>query len=154
MTTQRRLISSGFPMEDAIGYSRAVVDGDWVHLSGTAGFDYATMSLASDVRDQARQALDNIESALHQAGATLHDVVRVRYLLPNRDDFEPCWPVLRERFGDIRPAATMQVCGLADERMLIEIEVTAHKNNKDSSTTASQTTSSSSVHPQGPPSAR
>ena len=154
MTTQRRLISSGFPMEDAIGYSRAVVDGDWVHLSGTTGFDYATMSLAPDVRDQAKQALDNIESALHQAGATLHDVVRVRYLLPNRDDFEPCWPVLRERFGDVRPAATMLVCGLADERMLIEIEVTAHKNNKDSSTTASQTTSSSSVHPQGPPSAR
>ena len=128
MTIERRLISSGFPMEDAVGYSRAVVDGDWVHLSGTTGFDYATMSLAPDVRGQAKQALDNIESALREAGATLDDVVRVRYLLPNRDDFEPCWPVLRERFGDIRPAATMQVCGLADERMLIEIEVTAHKS--------------------------
>jgi enamine deaminase RidA (YjgF/YER057c/UK114 family) len=123
----RRLISSGFAMEDAVGYSRAVVDGDWVHVSGTTGFDYRTMSLSTDVREQAAQALDNIEAALADAGAGLADVVRVRYLLPNRDDFEPCWPVLRQRFGDIRPAATMLVCGLADERMLIEIEVTAHR---------------------------
>lgn len=128
---ERRLISSGFPMEDVVGYSRAVVDGDWVHLSGTTGFDYDTMTISPDVRAQAEQALDNIEAALEQAGAQLADVVRVRYLLPNRHDFEPCWPVLRQRFGDIRPAATMLVCGLADERMLIEIEVTAHKNSRD-----------------------
>jgi enamine deaminase RidA (YjgF/YER057c/UK114 family) len=123
----RRLISSGFAMEDAVGYSRAVVDGDWVHVSGCTGFDYRTMTLSTDVREQAAQALDNIEAALAEAGACLADVVRVRYLLPNRADFEPCWPVLRQRFGDIRPAATMLVCGLADERMLIEIEVTAHR---------------------------
>ncbi len=122
----RRRVSSGFAMEDAVGYSRAVVDGDWVHVSGTTGFDYRTMTLSADVREQAAQALDNIETALADAGAGLADVVRVRYLLPNREDFEPCWPILRQRFGDIRPAATMLVCGLADERMLIEIEVTAH----------------------------
>jgi enamine deaminase RidA (YjgF/YER057c/UK114 family) len=144
----RRLISSGFPMEDAVGYSRAVVDGDWVHVSGTTGFDYRTMTLSPDVREQARQALDNIGAALTEAGAGFADIVRVRYLLPNRDDFEPCWPVLRARFGDVRPAATMMVCGLADERMLIEIEATAH-------TTASTTgTFSSSVHPPGAGAAR
>ena len=124
---ERRLIFSGFPMEDTIGYSRAVVDGDWVHVSGTTGFDYGSMSLSGDVREQAAQAIDNIEAALAEAGCELADVVRVRYLLANRDDFEPCWPVLRARFGDVRPAATMMVCGLADERMLIEIEVTAHR---------------------------
>ncbi|HEY0807911.1 MAG TPA: RidA family protein, partial [Pseudonocardiaceae bacterium] len=123
----RRLIFSGFPMKDTIGYSRAVVDGDWVHVSGTTGFDYRSMSLSDDVREQAAQAIDNIEAALAEAGCELADVVRVRYLLTNRDDFEPCWPVLRARFGDVRPAATMMVCGLADERMLIEIEVTAHR---------------------------
>jgi enamine deaminase RidA (YjgF/YER057c/UK114 family) len=125
--TARRLISSGFAMEDVVGYSRAVVDGDWVHVSGTTGFDYRTGTISADVREQAAQALDNIDAALAEAGACLADVVRVRYLLPDRDDFEPCWPVLRQRFGDIRPAATMLVCGLADERMLIEIEVTAHR---------------------------
>jgi enamine deaminase RidA (YjgF/YER057c/UK114 family) len=123
----RRLISSGFAMEDMVGYSRAVVDGDWVHVSGTTGFDYRTEAISADVREQAARALDNIEAALGEAGASLADVVRVRYLLPDRADFEPCWPVLRQRFGDIRPAATMLVCGLADERMLIEIEVTAHR---------------------------
>jgi enamine deaminase RidA (YjgF/YER057c/UK114 family) len=127
MTGNRRLISSGFAMEDAVGYSRAVVDGDWVHVSGTTGFDYRTGAISADVREQAAQALDNIEAALAEAGAALADVVRVRYLLPDRDDFEPCWPVLRQRFGNIRPAASMLVCGLADERMLIEIEVTAHR---------------------------
>jgi enamine deaminase RidA (YjgF/YER057c/UK114 family) len=139
---ERRLISTGFAMEDAVGYSRAVVDGDWVHVSGTVGVDYRTMTIPPDVRDQARQALDNIEAVLAEAGASIADVVRVRYLLPDRNDFEPCWPILRERFGAVRPAATMQVCGLADERMLIEIEITAHRSF------------SSSVHPPGPGSAR
>ena len=125
----RRLISSGFPMEETVGYSRAVVDGDWVFVSGTTGFDYRTMSIPVDVREQAALALDNIEAALREADCSLADVVRVRYLLPNRVDFEPCWPVLRDRFGDVRPAATMMVCGLADERMLIEIEVTARRSD-------------------------
>src|SRR4051812_9144145 len=121
----RRLISSGSTFERDIGYSRAVVDGDWVHVSGTTGFDYATMTPADGIVAQAEQAIANIEAALAEAGASLADVVRVRYLLPERRDFEPCWPVLRRAFGAARPAATMQVCGLSDPRMRIEIEVTA-----------------------------
>jgi enamine deaminase RidA (YjgF/YER057c/UK114 family) len=123
--TGRRRISQGSPFEEQIGYSRAVVDGEWVFVAGTTGFDYATMRISSDVVEQADQALRNIGWALAEAGASLDDVVRVRYLLPRREDFEACWPVLRSYFGDARPAATMQVCGLADERMRIEIEVTA-----------------------------
>jgi enamine deaminase RidA (YjgF/YER057c/UK114 family) len=123
----RRLISSGSPMEEQIGYSRAVVDGDWVHVSGTTGFDYATMTLADDVVEQARQCIANIASALAEAGCTFADVVRVRYLLPDRADFEPCWPVLRAAFGEARPAATMQQCGLIEARVRIEIEVTARR---------------------------
>jgi enamine deaminase RidA (YjgF/YER057c/UK114 family) len=121
----RRLISSGSTFERDMAYSRAVVDGDWVFVSGTTGFDYATMTLPDGIVAQAEQAIANIESALAEAGASLADVVRVRYLLPNRDDFEPIWPVLRLAFGSVRPAATMQVCGLSDPRMRIEIEVTA-----------------------------
>jgi enamine deaminase RidA (YjgF/YER057c/UK114 family) len=123
----RRAIVSGSTFEERIGYARAVVDGDWVHVSGTTGFDYATMTIPDDVVAQARQCLANVDAALREAGASFADVVRVRYLLPERDDFEPCWPVLRECFGAIRPAATMVVCGLADPRMRIEIEVTAHR---------------------------
>ena len=124
---ERRLISSGSTFEEAIGYSRAVVDGDWVHVSGTTGFDYSTMTIRDGVVEQAEQCLRNIAGALEQAGSSLAEVVRVRYLLPDRDDFEPCWPVLRKAFAEARPAATMQVCGLSDPRMRIEIEVTAHK---------------------------
>jgi len=125
--TERQLISSGSTFEESIGYSRAVVVGDWVHVSGTTGYDYATMTLADGVQAQAEQCLRNIADALAQAGCTLADVVRVRYLLPDRADFEPCWPILRRWFGEVRPAATMMVCGLADPRMLIEIEVTAQR---------------------------
>jgi enamine deaminase RidA (YjgF/YER057c/UK114 family) len=121
----RRFISSGSTFEEQIGYARAVVVGDRVYLSGTTGFDYATMTVAEDVVAQAEQAIRNITWALAEAGCTLADVVRVRYLLPDRDDFEPCWPVLRAAFGPVRPAATMQVCGLSDTRMRIEIEVDA-----------------------------
>jgi enamine deaminase RidA (YjgF/YER057c/UK114 family) len=123
--TPRRHISSGSPFERDIGYSRAVADGDWVFVSGTTGFDYATMAISDEVVEQAEQALRTIASALEQAGASLDDVVRVRYLLPRAEDFEPCWPVLRRYLGGALPAATMQVCGLADARMKIEIEVTA-----------------------------
>jgi enamine deaminase RidA (YjgF/YER057c/UK114 family) len=126
--TRRELISSGSVFEEQIGYSRAVVDGEWVFVSGTTGFDYAAMTIADDVVAQAEQCLANIEDALTQAGAGLADVVRVRYLLPNREDFEKCWPVLRRRFAGVRPAATMQECGLSDPRMLIEIEVTARRS--------------------------
>ncbi len=123
----RRLISSGSTFEAEIGYSRAVVDGDWIFVSGTTGFDYATMTIRDDVGSQCAQTLTNIENALLQAGSSLRDVVRVRYILPAAADFPACWPILRERFGAIRPAATMIQAGLADPRMRIEIEVTARK---------------------------
>ena len=124
----RKLIGSGSTFEAQIGYSRAVVQGDWVFVSGTTGFDYSKMSISGNVVEQAEQCLKNIESALQQAGASLHDVVRVNYVLPDGAAFEQCWPVLRRYFGDVRPAATMIACGLADARMKIEIEVTALKS--------------------------
>ncbi|MCC9305734.1 RidA family protein [Kitasatospora sp. RB6PN24] len=126
--SERRAILSGSAFEEQIGYARAVVDGDWVHVSGTTGFDYATMSISPDVTEQAEQCLRNIGAALTEAGCDFRDVVRVRYLLPQRADFEPCWPVLREAFGEVKPAATMMVCGLADPRMKIEIEVYARRS--------------------------
>ena len=125
----RRLISSGSDFEREIGYSRAVVDGDWVHVSGTTGFDYATMTISGDVVEQAEQALANVGAALAEAGCTFADVVRVRYLLPRSGDFEACWPALRRVFGEVRPAATMQECGLSDSRMRFEIEVTARRGS-------------------------
>jgi enamine deaminase RidA (YjgF/YER057c/UK114 family) len=123
----RTLISSGSPFEAEIGYSRAVVDGDWIFVSGTTGFDYDSMTISDDVVAQADQCLRNIEAALARADATLADVVRVHYLLPDAKDFPPCFPVLRRYFGEIRPAATMWTAGLADPRMRIEIEVTAKR---------------------------
>jgi enamine deaminase RidA (YjgF/YER057c/UK114 family) len=123
--TQRRYIRSGSTFEEQIGYSRAVLDGDWIHVSGCTGYDYATMTIADDVLAQAEQALRNVASALAEAGASFGDVIRVPYLLPDRADFQPCWPALRAAFGAAPPAATMMVCGLLDERMRIEIEVTA-----------------------------
>jgi enamine deaminase RidA (YjgF/YER057c/UK114 family) len=120
-----RRIGSGSPFERDIGYARAVVSGSWVFVSGTTGFDYATMTIADDPAAQAEQALRNIGAALAEAGAAFADVVRVRYIVARREDFEPCWPVLRACFGDAPPAATMIVAGLADPRMRIEIEVTA-----------------------------
>lgn len=123
----RRLISSGSTFEAQIGYSRAVVDGEWIFVSGTTGFDYTTMTLPEGLLDQTERALRNIESALQQAGAGLRDVVRVTYILPDAAEFQQCWPVLRRYFGEIRPAATMLSAGLADPRMRIEIEVTALK---------------------------
>jgi enamine deaminase RidA (YjgF/YER057c/UK114 family) len=123
----RRLISSGSSFEREIGYSRAVVDGDWVFVSGTTGFDYETMTISGDVREQAEQCLRNVEQALAAAGSVISDVVRVRYILPRVEDFESCWPVLRRYFGEVRPAATMIAAGLIDPRIKIEIEVTARK---------------------------
>ena len=124
----RKLISSGSTFEAQIGYSRAVVAGNWVFVSGTTGFDYATMSIADGIVEQTVQCLKNIDTALKQAGATFDDVVRVTYVLPNAAEFEQCWPVLREHFGKARPAAMMICAGLADARMRIEIEVTALKH--------------------------
>lgn len=124
----RRLISSDSSFEREIGYSRAVVDGEWVFVSGTTGFDYQTMEIADDVTAQAEQCLRNIAAALSEAGATFADIVRVRYIFPNREDFEPCWPIFRRYFGEVRPASTMIVAGLADPRMRLEIEVTAKRS--------------------------
>ena len=124
----RRLISSGSTFEQEIGYSRAVVDGEWVFVSGTTGFDYASMTIPDGVAEQTEQALRNIEAALAEAGASLRDVVRVTYVLPNGSEFPECWPILRRHFGEIRPAAMMISAGLADPRMRIEIEVTARRD--------------------------
>src|SRR5579859_1388943 len=124
----RRLISSGSSFEREIGYSRAVVDGDWVFVSGTTGFDYEAMTISDNVTEQAEQCLRNIEKALTEAGSGFAEVVRVRYILPRVEDFEKCWPVLRKYFGDARPAATMIAAGLIDPRIKIEIEVTARRS--------------------------
>jgi enamine deaminase RidA (YjgF/YER057c/UK114 family) len=126
----RRLISSGSTFEEQIGYSRAVVAGDWVFVSGTTDFDYTTMSISDSLLQQTEQCLKNIESALRQADSSLEDVVRVTYVLPNDAEFEQCWPVLRRYFGEVRPAAMMISAGLADPRMKIEIEVTALKSSR------------------------
>ena len=123
----RRLIGSGSTFEAEIGYSRAVVDGDWIFVSGTTGFDYKAMTIADSVTEQTEQCLKNIQSALVEAGSSLRDVVRVTYVLPDAAEFPRCWPILRKYFGEVRPAAMMISAGLADARMRIEIEVTARR---------------------------
>jgi len=123
----RQRISSGSEFEQKAAYSRAVVCGDDVFVSGTTGYDYANMTLADGVVAQCRQTFDNIEAALAKAGATLQDVVRITYILPDPADFEKCWPVLRERLSDVCPAATMFAAPLINPDILIEIEVTARK---------------------------
>lgn len=125
-----QLISSGSPFERDMAYSRALVDGDWIFVSGTTGYDYATMTISNDVAVQAEQCFKNIAKALEQAGASLANVVRVHYILPNAADFPACWPAMRKYLGDVRPAATMFSAGLADAKMKIEIEVTARRGNR------------------------
>jgi enamine deaminase RidA (YjgF/YER057c/UK114 family) len=125
----RRLISSGSTFEAQIGYSRAVVDGEWIFVSGTTGYDYSKMIMPEGLLEQTEQALANIEAALAKANASLRDVVRVTYILPNGAEFPQCWPILRKYFGEIRPASTMISAGLADPKMRIEIEVTALKRS-------------------------
>jgi len=127
---KRTLISSGSPFEAEIGYSRAVVQGEWVFVSGTTGFDYANMTIAEDIESQTEQCFKNIAFALQQAGASLSDVVRVNYVLPDGSQFSKCWPVLRKYFGEVRPAAMMISAALLDPRMKIEVEVTAMKSVK------------------------
>ena len=128
--TKKILISSGSAFEAQIGYSRAVVVGNWILVSGTTGFDYSTMTISGNIVDQADQCLKNIESDLLQASSSMADVVRVTYVVPDASQFEKCWPVLQRYFGEVRPAAMMISAGLLDARMLIEIEVTAFKPNK------------------------
>ena len=121
----RKLISSGSDFEEKIGYSRAVVDGNTVFVSGTTGYDYDTMTISENVVEQADQCFKNIEKALHEAGSKLSDIVRVNYVFPDKNDFEPCWPILQQYLGSVRPAAMVVIAGLLDDEMKLEIEVTA-----------------------------
>jgi len=123
----RRLISSGSPFEKTAGYSRAVVDGDWIFVAGTTGFDYTRMSISDDLGEQVHQTFRNIAAALKQADATLTDVVRANYIIPRAEDWPLIVPLLGHYFGEIRPASTAIVAGLVDPRMRIEIEVTARR---------------------------
>ena len=125
----RHLISSGSKFEAEIGYSRAVVEGDWIFVSGTTGFNYETMAISDEVAVQAEQTILNIKAAMEKAGFELADIVRVHHILPDAADFPACWPVFQKYLGSIRPAATMFVAGLADPRMKIEIEVTGKKRS-------------------------
>ena len=120
-----RHISTGSPFEAQIGYSRAVVADGWVFVAGTTGYDYSEMIMPERVEDQCRNALQTIEMALKEAGATLDDVVRVRYIVPEKADWPACWPVVSEAFARARPAATMMSADLQEREMKIEIEVTA-----------------------------
>ena len=121
----RKLISSGSEFENKIGYSRAVVDGDYVFVSGTTGYNYDTMSISSDAAEQADQCFKNIEKALIEAGSSIDNIVRVHYIYPDKQDFEPCWPVFKKYLSVAKPAATVFVAGLLDDAMKLEIEVTA-----------------------------
>jgi enamine deaminase RidA (YjgF/YER057c/UK114 family) len=121
----RRLISSGSRFEEEIGYSRAVVDSGWVFVSGTTGYDYATMTIAEGVAEQCEQAFRNIAAALEQAGARMADVARVTFIVPRREDWQPCWPVVKQWLGEARPASTLIHADLQTDAMRIEIEVTA-----------------------------
>lgn len=121
----RRFISSGSEFESKIGYSRAVIDGEYVFVSGTTGYDYEAMSISSNPVEQAEQCFKNIESALIQAGSDLDNIVRIHYIFPNKLDFEPCWPVFRKYLANAKPAATMFIAGLLEDAMKLEIEVTA-----------------------------
>jgi enamine deaminase RidA (YjgF/YER057c/UK114 family) len=125
---KKKLISSGSTFEEKIGYSRAVVKGDWVFVSGTTGYNYETMSISQDIVEQTEQCFINIKKTLKQADASLSDVVRVTYILPNANEFELCWATLQKYLGTIKPAATMFSAGLADEKMKIEIQVTVLKS--------------------------
>jgi enamine deaminase RidA (YjgF/YER057c/UK114 family) len=123
----RRLISSGSPFEKQAGYSRAVVDGEWVFLSGTTGYDYETMTMPDGVEAQARNTFATIQAVLAEAGASMADIVRVHYYITKREDAAAVMTVAGEVLGDIRPAATLLICELLEEAMLIEIEVTARR---------------------------
>jgi enamine deaminase RidA (YjgF/YER057c/UK114 family) len=123
----RKLISSGSPFEATVGYSRAVVQGDWCFVAGTTGYDYATMAMPEALEDQARNALATIARALEEGGFAMADVVRATYYIADAAYWEPVGPVLGSVFGDIRPASTCIVAGLVTPEMKIEIEVTAFK---------------------------
>jgi enamine deaminase RidA (YjgF/YER057c/UK114 family) len=123
----RKLISSGSRAEQEMGFSRAVIDGDWIFVSGTGGFDYSTGSIAADVADQTDRCMKNIEAALNQGEVSLSDIVRVTCIVADVADASRCWAVVQRYLGEVRPAATMFAAGLADPRMKVEIEVTARR---------------------------
>ncbi len=123
----RQKISSGSTFEDQMAYSRAVVDGNWIFVSGTTGYDYETMTISDNIIEQTEQCFINIENVLKEAKSSLKDIVRITYILPNSANFSTCWPILRKYLGEIRPAATMFSAGLANPEMKIEIQVTALK---------------------------
>lgn len=129
MTTQRRLISSGSKFEEQIGYSRAVVVGDDIWVSGTTGYDYATMTIRPDVASQCDQTFRNIAAALGDAGASLDEVVRVLFIVPDPKDWEPCWPIVKKYLGKARPASTLIHTALMSPEMKIEIEVTVRRGS-------------------------
>lgn len=121
----RRTISTGSPFEARIGYSRAIVTDGWVFVAGTTGYDYASMTMPDSIEEQCRNALQTIENALKEAGCSLDDVVRVRYIVPDPEEWPACWSITSEAFARARPAATMISAGLQETEMKIEIEVTA-----------------------------
>jgi len=125
--TTRQKISSGSRFEEEIGYSRAVVDGDDIFVSGTTGYDYSTMTIVDDVAVQCDQTFRNIAAALAQADASLDDAVRVMFIVPRREDWAPCWPVIKKYLGTAKPASTLIHAGLQTDAMRIEIEVTARR---------------------------
>jgi len=125
----KKRIDSGSTFEKEIAYSRAVINGNWIFVSGTTGFDYNTMTISDDLVEQTIQCFENISNVLSEAGANLQDIVRVIYILPDASNFSQCWPTIRKYLGDVRPAATMFSAGLADQRMKIEIQVTALKSD-------------------------
>jgi enamine deaminase RidA (YjgF/YER057c/UK114 family) len=127
--TERRLISTGSPFEKVAGYSRAVADGDWCWVAGTTGYDYATMTMPESVEDQTRNAMATIAKALAEAGFALTDVVRATYYITDAAMMDVVFPIVGSFFAEIRPAATMVVCGLVKPDMKIEIEVTAKKRS-------------------------
>ena len=123
----KRLISTGSPFEAAVGYSRAVVQGDWCFMAGVTGYDYATMTMPDGVADQARNCFATVESVLADAGFTLNDIVRVTHYVTSRELVDELTPALGAALGDIRPAATMVIADLMKAEMLYEVEVTAFK---------------------------
>ncbi|TDR23684.1 RidA family protein [Marinicella litoralis] len=121
----KKLISSGSAFEQTFAYSRAVVDGDYVFVSGTTGYDYSTMEIDAGLVEQTEQCFKNIAQVLAEAGSSLNQVVRIHYILPDKRDFALCAPVMQKYLSESRPAATMIEAGLLDDAMKIEIEVTA-----------------------------
>jgi enamine deaminase RidA (YjgF/YER057c/UK114 family) len=124
---QKQLINSGSIFEKEVAFSRAVIVDNMVFVSGCTGYDYKTMQISDDVAEQTEQTFKNIIWALEQANSSLKDVVRVQYLVPNPDDFEKCWPVIKKYFGEILPACTASCPALISKTIKIEIEVTAVK---------------------------